>query len=80
MFTPTVIESRSALGVVCRDPFLEDRDEPQQLGAPAATVAHNGARGRRRSSQRALVEASLLRVPGRDRAGSRRAGPGSAGA
>ena len=72
MFTPTVIESRSALAVVCRDPFLDDADELQQFPSPVATLPRRDARVRRQSSQRALVEASLLRLPGLDGPGSRR--------
>jgi hypothetical protein len=67
MFTPIVIESRSALEAVCRDPFLEDPDEAPQHTAPAAD------RGPHRRSQRALVEAALLRMPGPAEPTSRRA-------
>jgi hypothetical protein len=68
MFTPTVIELRWALDTVCRDPFLEDCDEPLEPSAPAVRGRSLGR------SQRALVELALLRAPGRnERRGQRRA-------
>jgi hypothetical protein len=66
MFTPTVIELRPALDVVCRDPFLGDRDEPPEPRVPAAAhrlAVHPSPFPR---SQRALVEAAHLRMPGLD--------------
>jgi hypothetical protein len=54
MFTPIVTETPSALEAVTREPFLEEAAEQP---SPATLVWH---------TQRALVEASLLRVPGRD--------------
>jgi hypothetical protein len=71
MFIPTVIEQRSALEVVCRDPFLDDRNEPPEPSPPvvARRLATHGSPVWH--SQRALVEAALLRT--HRRAGARRA-------
>jgi hypothetical protein len=72
MFTPTVIELRSALDVVCRDPFLGDRNEPPEPRVRAAAHRLAVHPSPLRPSQRALVEAALLRMPGRDGPTSRR--------
>jgi hypothetical protein len=72
MFTPTVIELRPALDVVCRDPFLGDRDEPPEPWVPAAARRLAVHPSPLRPNQRALVEAALLRMPGRDAPTSRR--------
>jgi hypothetical protein len=61
MLTPTVIEMRPALEMVCRDPFLDDPGQPLEPCVPAARRRTLKAR----RSRRALIDARRRRARAR---------------